>query len=84
MIYQFKVGTIKALFERNNIERFSNKVNNMEFQMTDFSKIDRKPKNTDKSDKLFVKVIICWLCDKEFRNVDDKVKYYCMLSGKYL
>ena len=52
--------------------------------MTEFLKLGRKPKITNKSDKFFVKLIICWLCNKEFRNVVNKVETYCKLSGKYL
>ena len=33
---------------------------------------------------MFIKTNICWLSDKGFRNVIDKVKHYCKLSGNYL
>ena len=57
--------------------------NNIEYERRDFFKLDRKPEKTNKSDKLFVKVKICWLCDKEYKNIVDKVEL-CKLFGNYL
>ena len=79
-----EMGYYKSPFGQNNIKRFLNKINNIEFQMREFLKQNRKPKITIKSDKLFFKTHICWLCDEQFRLVNDKIKHYCNLSGNYL
>ena len=52
--------------------------------MREFFILNRIPKITNKSDKLFCIANSCWLCDKDFRDMDDKVKHYCKLSGNYL
>ena len=52
--------------------------------MRGFFKLDRKPKITNNSDKIFVKVKVCWLCDREFGTKNDKIKHYSRLSGDYL
>ena len=74
----------KSLFVQNNVEWFLIKSINLEFQMREVFKLDRKPKITNKSDKSFSKAKFCWLCDSEFTNVNDKVKHYCKLCGKVL
>ena len=56
----------------------------MKCQTREFSKLDRKPKITNKSDILFVKVKVCWLCDCDFITINDKVNHFCRLPGKYL
>ena len=62
----------------------SKKINEIEFQMSEFFKQNLKPKSTIKSDKLFLKTNVCWLCDSNFINIDDKVKHYCKMTGNYL
>ena len=52
--------------------------------MREFFKLDRKPKKTNKSDKLFVKVNFCWLCDRYFKKLVVEIKHYRNLCGKYL
>ena len=52
--------------------------------MRELSKLNRKPQITNKSKEFFLKAKICWLCDKDFRNMNHKVRHYCKLSGKYL
>ena len=52
--------------------------------MCEFFKQNLKPKITIKSDKLFLKTNICWLCDKKFIIKNDKIKHYCKLTGNYL
>ena len=52
--------------------------------MREFFKLDRKPKKTIERDKLFVKSIFCRFFDKKFKNILDKVKHFCRLSGNYL
>ena len=42
-------GYYKSPFGRNNVEWFLNKINNIEFQMREFLKLNRKPKITIKS-----------------------------------
>ena len=79
-----EMGYYKSHFGQNNISWFLNKINNIEFQMSEFFKLNRKPKKTIKSHKLFLKANFCWLCDKKIRDMDDKVKHYCKLSGNYL
>ena len=45
----------KSTFGENNVKWFLNKINNIEFQMSEFLKQNLKPKITIKSDKLFFK-----------------------------
>ena len=52
--------------------------------MREFFKQNLKPKITIKSDKLFLKADICWLCDNKFINIIDKVTHFCKLTGRYL
>ena len=78
-----EMGYYNSPFGQNNVEWFLSKINNIDFQMREFFKLNRKPKITNRSDKLFLKVNICWFCDKEFRNVNDKVRHYCKFSGNY-
>ena len=75
------MGYYKSPFGHNNVKWLLNKINNIEFQMREFFKQNLKPKITIISDKLFLKANICWLCDKEFRNMNDKVRHYCKLTG---
>ena len=79
-----KMGYYKSTFGVNNVKWFLNKVNNIEFQMSDIFKQKLKPKNTIKSDKLFLKAKFCCLCDINFVNINEKVKHYCKMTGKYL
>ena len=74
----------KSSFGENIVKWFLNKSNNIEFQMSEFFKQNLQPKNTIKSDKLFLKANICWLCDIEFINIIDKVRHYCKSTGNYL
>ena len=46
-------------------------------------KLNRKPIKTNKSDKLFVRASICWLCWL-YLLVVDKISLFCKLSGIYL
>ena len=52
--------------------------------MSEFFKQNIKPKITIKSDKLFLKSNICWLCVRIYTDENGKIKYYCKLTGKYL
>ena len=74
----------KSTFGENNVKWFLNKFNIIEFQMSEFFKQNLKPKITIKSNKLFLKANVCWLCDIEFININDKVSHYCKLTGNYL
>ena len=74
----------KSPFGQSNVEWFFKKIINPEFRMREFSKLGRKPKIPHKSDKSFSKAKICWLCDREFRNMNDKVKHFCKISDEYL
>ena len=78
------MGYYKSAFGENNVKWFLNKINNIEFQMSEFFKRNIKPKITIKSEKSFLKSKICWLCDIEFINTNDKSRHYCKLTGKYL
>ena len=51
----------KSSFGRNKNELFLNKINNIEDQIREFFKLNRKPKITNKTDELFVKLNVCWL-----------------------
>ena len=79
-----KMDYYKSTFGENIVKCFLNKVNNIEFQMSEFFKQNFKPKVTIKSDKLFLKAKFCWLCDIEFININEKVKHYCKMTGNYL
>ena len=79
-----EMGYYKSTFGENNIKWFLNKINNTEFQMSEFFKQNLKPKITIKSEKTFLKANICWLCDINFININDKVRHYCKMTGKYL
>ena len=48
-----EVGYYKSTFGEINVNWFLNKINNIEFQMSEFFKQNLKPKITIKSDKLF-------------------------------
>ena len=77
------MGYYKSPFGRNNFNGFLNENSKRECQMRQFSKLDRKSKTTNKSDKLFAKINICLLCDNEIKNVVDEVRLYCKLSGNF-
>ena len=79
-----EIGYYKSSFGENNVKWFLNKINNRDFQMSEFFKQNLKPKITIKSDKLFLKANLCWLCDIGFININDKVRHYCKLTGNYL
>ena len=79
-----EMGYYKSSFGENNVKWFLNKINNIEFQMSEYFRQNLKPKITIKSDKLFLKANICWLCDIGFININDKVRQYCKLTGNYL
>ena len=49
-----EMGYYKSPFGQNNVEWFPNKINNIEFQMRDFFKMNRKPKITIESENLFI------------------------------
>ena len=77
-------GYYKSPFGLNNVEWFLNRVNNIEFQMSEFFKQNIKPRITMKSNNAFLKSKICWLCDNKFVNINDKVVHYCKMTGNYL
>ena len=79
-----KMDYHKKTFGDNNVNWFLNKINNIEFQMSEFFKQNLKPKITIKSDKLFLKAKFCWLCDINFVNINEKIKHYCKMTGIYL
>ena len=74
----------KSTFGENNVKWFLKKVTNIEFQMSEFFKQNLKPKITIKSEKSFLKANICWLCDINFENKNEKIKHYCKMTGRYL
>ena len=49
----------KSTFGENNVTWFLNKINNIEFQMSEFFKQNLKPKITIKSEKSFLKANVC-------------------------
>ena len=79
-----EMGYYKSTFGDNNVKWFLNKINSIEFQMSEFFKQNLKPKITIKSDKTFLKANICWLCDINFVNINEKVRHYCKMTGNYL
>ena len=79
-----KMDYYKSTFGENNIKWFLNKINSIEFQMSEFFKQNLKPKITIKSEKSFLKTNICWLSDINFVNINEKVKHYCKMTGRYL
>ena len=79
-----EMGYYKSTFGDNNIKWFLNKIINIDFQMSEFFKQNLKTKITIKSDKSFLKVNICWLCDINFVNINEKIKHYCKMTGRYL
>ena len=74
----------KSTFGENNVKWFLNKINNIEFQMSEFFKQNLKPKITIKSEKSFLKANICWLCDINFVNINEKVRHYCKMTARFL
>ena len=68
-----KMGYYKSTFGDNNVKWFLNKINSIEFQMSEFFKQNLKPKITTKSEKLFLEANICWLCDINFVNIKKKL-----------
>ena len=70
-----EMGYHKSPFGENNVEWFLNENNNIEFQMREFFKLNRKPEITNKSENLFLKTNICSLSDKKFGNVVVKIKH---------
>ena len=79
-----KMGYYASTFGENNINWFLNKINNIEFHMSEFFKQNLKPKITTKSNKLFLKAKFCWLCDIDFNNINEKVCHHCKMTGRYL
>ena len=79
-----KMDYYKSSFGENNVKWFLNKISNIEFQMGEFFKQNLKPKITTKSEKSFLKSNNCWLCDNNFENINDKVRHYCKMTGRYL
>ena len=79
-----EMGYYKSPFGENNIKWFLNKINNIEFQMSEFFKQNLKPRITIKSEKSFLKAKFCWLCDINFVNINEKIRHYCKMIGKYL
>ena len=79
-----EMGYYKSPFGKNNVEWFLNKINNIEFHMSEFFKQNLKPKITNKSENSFLKAKFCWLCDINFVNINEKVKQYCKMAGRYL
>ena len=45
-----KIGYFKSPFGQNNVDWFLEKINNIEFQMRNFFKLNIKPKITNKSE----------------------------------
>ena len=74
----------KSTLGNNNVEWFLNKINNIEFQMSEFFKQNLKPKITIKTEKSFLKAKFCWLCDINFVNISEKIRHYCKMTGRYL
>ena len=79
-----KMDYYKASFRDNNVKWFLNKINNIEFQMSQFFKQNLKSKINSKSEKIFLRANICWLCDINFVNIKEKVRHYCKMTGRYL
>ena len=79
-----EMGYYTSPFGGNNVKWFLNKINNIEFHMSEFFKQNLKPKITTKSEKLFLKAKFCWLCDINFVNINEKVRHYCKNTGNYL
>ena len=79
-----KMDYYKSTFGDNNVEWFINKINGIEFRMSEFFKQNLKPKITNKSEKSFLKAVICWLCDINFININEKIRHYCKMTGRYL
>ena len=77
-------GYYKSAFGSNNVEWFLNRVNYIEFQMSEFFKQNLKPKITEKSNNKFLKAKTCWLCDIKFVDNNDKFAHYCKMTARYL
>ena len=79
-----KMDYYESTFGDNNIKWFLNRINSIEYRMSEFFKQNLKPKITNKSEKSFLKANICWLCDINFLNFNEKVRHYCKMTGRYL
>ena len=79
-----EMGYYKSPFGKNNVKWFLNKINNIEFKMSEFFKQNQKPKITIKSENSFLKAKFCWLCDINFVDINEKVRHYCKMTGGYL
>ena len=79
-----KTDYYESTFGDNNVRWFLNKINAIEYQMSEFFKQNLKPKITVKSEKSFLKSKFCWLCDINFGNINGKVRHYCKMTGRYL
>ena len=79
-----KMDYYESTFGDNNIKWFLNKINSIEFRMSEFFKQCLKPKITNKSEKSFLKAKYCWLCDINFININDKIRHNCKMTGRYL
>ena len=55
--FPIEMGYYKSPFGQNNVEWFPNKINNIELQMREFFKMNRKTKITIKSENLFIQQI---------------------------
>ena len=77
-------GYYKSPFGSNNVEWFLNRVNYIEFQMSEFFNQNLKPKIIEKSNNKFLKAKTCWLCDIKFVDINDKVAHYCKMTARYL
>ena len=53
------MGYYQSLFGQKKVNWFLNKIINIEFQMSEFFKLNRKPNVTNKSDKIILKAKIC-------------------------
>ena len=79
-----KMDYYESTFGDNNIKWFLNRINSIEYRMSEFFKQNLKPKITNKTEKSFLKANICWLCDINFLNFNEKVRHYCKMTGRYL
>ena len=52
--------------------------------MRESFELDRKPKNTNKTDKVFLKANVCWFCENGVKNRNVRVKQNRTLIGSYL
>ena len=79
-----EMGYYKSAFGENNVKWFLNKIDNIEYKMSEFFKQNQKLKITIKAENSFLKAKFCWLCDINFVNINEKVRHCCKMTGRYL